>query len=130
MPLVRIALREGRDAAARAAIGDAVHQAMVETLKVPAADRFQVVTTHSGRDLVQDPDYLDIPRSENAVFIQVTLNTGRTVAMKQAFYASVAARLVALGGIRAEDILINLIEVPKENWSFGMGVAQYADPKP
>lgn len=31
-------------------------------------------------------------------------------------------------GVRPEDVFINLVEVKKENWSFGNGVAQYAQP--
>lgn len=58
--------------------------------------------------------------------IQITLNSGRTTEMKKAFYKRVADLLAAEIKIRAEDVLINLVEVSKENWSFGNGVAQYA----
>lgn len=126
MPLVRIALRQGRAPEFRAALGDLVHRAMVETINVPAADRFQVITTHDATDLVYDPHYLDIPRSNGVIFIQVTLNTGRTIEMKKAFYQRVANDLHTQLGVRKEDLLISLVEVPKENWSFGNGVAQYA----
>ena len=27
--------------------------------------------------------------------------------------------------VRADDVVINLVEVAKENWSFGGGIAQY-----
>jgi phenylpyruvate tautomerase PptA (4-oxalocrotonate tautomerase family) len=47
MPLVRISLREGKPAAYRRAIGEGIHRAMVETINVPAQDRFQVITEHS-----------------------------------------------------------------------------------
>lgn len=126
MPLVRIAVMEGKPAAARAAIGDAVHRAMVETLNVPAADRFQVITEHRAGDLVYDPKYLDIPRTDGLVVVQITLNAGRTVDMKKAFYAKAAAFIHEAAGVRPEDVLISLVEVSKENWSFGNGIAQYA----
>lgn len=29
-------------------------------------------------------------------------------------------------GVRPEDVFITLVEVKKENWSFGNGIAQYA----
>lgn len=128
MPLVRIDLREGRSAADLQAIGDAVHRAMVDTLNVPAADRFQVIATHPAGRLVYDPAYLDIPRTDQVVFIQVTLNAGRSVELKRAFYARTAALLAEAPGLRPEDVLINLVEVPRENWSFGRGEAQYAPP--
>ena len=46
--------------------------------------------------------------------------------MKQRFYKAVADGLRDDLKLRKEDILINLVEVPKENWSFGNGEAQYA----
>jgi 4-oxalocrotonate tautomerase len=29
-------------------------------------------------------------------------------------------------GVRREDVWVNLVEVPRENWSFGNGIASYA----
>jgi phenylpyruvate tautomerase PptA (4-oxalocrotonate tautomerase family) len=60
------------------------------------------------------------------VIIQITWNEGRTVEQKKALYKTIAQGLTATPGIRPEDVLINLVEVKKENWSFGNGVAQYA----
>ena len=126
MPLVRISLMEGKPETYRAAIGDAVHRAMVETINVPAQDRFQIVTEHPRADLIYDPSYLGIRRSDDLVMVQITLNTGRTTEMKKALYARMAELLAASPGLRPEDLLVSLVEVPKENWSFGNGVAQYA----
>ena len=126
MPMVRISLLEGRSAADRAAIGDAVHQAMVETINVPADDRFQVITEHPKAALIWDAKYLGIARGEGFVLIQITLNQGRTLEMKRALYKRIAERLAASPGIRKEDVMVNLVEVPKENWSFGNGEASYA----
>lgn len=126
MPLVRIALREGKPATYHTAIGDAVHKAMVETINVPAQDRFQVITEHAPDNLIYDPTYLDIQRSDDVVFIQITLNAGRTTEMKKTFYARVAELLAENPGLRKQDVLISLVEVSKENWSFGDGIAQYA----
>jgi phenylpyruvate tautomerase PptA (4-oxalocrotonate tautomerase family) len=126
MPLVRISLREGKSAAYRTAIGDGVHKAMVETMNVPVLDRFQVITEHAPENLIYDPTYLDIQRSDDVVFIQNTLNTGRTTDMKKALYARIAELLAENPGVRKQDVLINLVEVSKENWSFGDGIAQYA----
>ena len=73
-----------------------------------------------------DRDYLGIHRTDDCIFLQITLNSGRTVEMKQRFYKAVADGLHQSLKVRKEDILINLVEVPKENWSFGNGEAQYA----
>lgn len=126
MPLVRISLIEGKTAEYKNKIGDAVHQAMVETLNVPPLDRFQILSTHAKSDFIYDPQYLNIARTDGLVMIQITLNSGRSTEMKKAFYKRVADLLATQIKIRPEDVLINLVEVSKENWSFGNGVAQYA----
>jgi phenylpyruvate tautomerase PptA (4-oxalocrotonate tautomerase family) len=126
MPLARIDLPAGKAAAYHSAVGDIVYQAMITVLNVPKDDRFQVISEHSAADLVIDPDYLGIHRSADAIVIQVTLNEGRTVEMKKAFYKAVADALYERLQLRREDVVINLVEVKKENWSFGNGEAQYA----
>jgi 4-oxalocrotonate tautomerase len=126
MPLVRIALRAGKSPEYTKAIADAVHECMVKTLNVPPLDRFQVITAHSPDGLIYDPEYLGIHRTNDIVIIQITLNHGRTVEMKKAFFAAVAESLQRGPGLRPEDVFINLVEVAKENWSFGNGIAQYA----
>jgi 4-oxalocrotonate tautomerase len=126
MPLVRIDLRQGKPAEYRAALGDAVHQAMVETINVPAADRFQLIAEHSAGGMIHDPSYLGVSRTDDVVFVQITLNAGRTVEMKKALYARIVELLAEKPGLRREDVLVSLVEVTKENWSFGNGIAQYA----
>jgi 4-oxalocrotonate tautomerase len=126
MPLVRIDLRQGKTAEYRSKIGDMVYQAMVETIQMPEHDRFQVITEHPQDGLVYDPLYLGIHRTDDVVFIQITLNKGRTLEQKKALYGRIAELLAKEPGIRPEDILINLVECAKEDWSFGNGMASYA----
>ena len=126
MPLVRIALRSGTSDVFRKAIGDAIHRAMVETIKIPEADKFQIFSEHDDTGLVYDPSYLGIARTDGILIVQITLNAGRSVELKKALYARIAELLAKEPGVRKEDVFINLIEVVKENWSFGDGVAQYA----
>ena len=125
MPLVRITLAAGRPAADRRRIADAVHQALVDTANVPADDRFQVVQEVPADSLAWDPSYLGQSRSPQIVFIEITLNAGRTVEVKKALYAAIAAGLGKAAGVRPDDVLVNLVEVPRENWSFGGGVMSY-----
>lgn len=125
MPLVRIDLCKGKDAAYRQAIGRAVHQALT-SIGVPPDDRFQIISEHPAENFVFDPGYLGIQRSENLVVIQITWNEGRTLEQKKALFRSIADGLASAPGIRQEDVLVNLVEVKKENWSFGKGIAQYA----
>jgi phenylpyruvate tautomerase PptA (4-oxalocrotonate tautomerase family) len=126
MPLVRIALMKSTAADRGRKIGEAVYLQMVATLNVPPQDNFQIITEHDPNSLIYDPEYLGISRTDGIVLIQITLNEGRSTEMKRAFYAAVAEHLNAELGIRKQDILISLVEVKKENWSFGNGVAQYA----
>jgi phenylpyruvate tautomerase PptA (4-oxalocrotonate tautomerase family) len=117
---------KGREDGFGKRVGEVVYHAMADTMAVPVQDHFQVITEHDDEHLIYDPLYLDIPRTHGVVFIQITLNEGRTVEVKKAFYKAVAENLNRQLGIRTEDVLINLIEVKKENWSFGNGIAQYA----
>ena len=126
MPLARIDLAAGKPADYRATIGTVVYEAMLDTLGVPKDDRFQIISEHAESDFIVDPTYLGIQRTRDTVMIQLTLNEGRTVEKKQAFYKAVADGLHAHLGLRREDVFISLVEVKKENWSFGNGEAQYA----
>ncbi len=125
MPLARIDLIEGKPADYRRTVGEVIYQAMLDTLKVPKGDRFQVITEHAAENLVFDPNYLGISRTADCIFIQVTLNEGRTMEVKRAFYKAVADGLHERLGLRREDVLINLVEVGKGDWTFGNGIAQY-----
>ncbi len=126
MPLARIDLIQGKSLDYRAAIGDVVYEAMIAALNAPKDDRFQVITEHPAEGFVFDPTYLGIQRSKDCIFIQLTLNQGRTVEQKQRFYQAVADGLHQRLDVRREDVLVSLVEVSKENWSFGNGEAQYA----
>jgi phenylpyruvate tautomerase PptA (4-oxalocrotonate tautomerase family) len=107
-------------------VGGVVYRTMVDTINVPAKDNFQIITEHDSNTLIYDPSYLDIPRTDGIVFVQITLNEGCTIEMKKAFFRTVAERLNTELGIRMEDVFMSLVEVKKENWSFGNGIAQYA----
>jgi phenylpyruvate tautomerase PptA (4-oxalocrotonate tautomerase family) len=125
-PLARVDIPKGRAPEFRVAVGDVVYAAMTATLDVPIGDRFQVICEHESTHLVIDPHYLGIERTADAVIIQVTLSEGRTADQKKAFYKAIANGLRQRIGFRAEDVFVNLIEVKRENWSLGLGIAQFA----
>ena len=125
MPLVRIALRQGKTAAYRAAAGEAIHRAMVATIDVPPDDRFQIFSEHGADALVYDEGYLGVHRGDEFLAIQITLNAGRTLEKKKALYAAIAENLARDPGIAKSDVLVNLVEVPRDNWSFGEGRMSY-----
>jgi 4-oxalocrotonate tautomerase len=126
MPLVRISLRQGKSADYKQAIGDGVYQAMLEAFDVPREDRFVVISEHAASEFQFSRTYLDIARSDDLVIIQITANNTRDIEQKKALFARIAELLSQRPGLRKEDVFISLVEVAKENWSFGNGIAQYA----
>ena len=125
MPLIRISLREGKSEEYKKALADGVHRAIVEGADVPIQDRFQIITEHPAGGLIYDPSYLGIPRSDDIVMVQITLSTGRKLVQKRKLMKRMAEILQENPGLRPQDLMINLVEVAWENWSFGNGEAQY-----
>jgi 4-oxalocrotonate tautomerase len=126
MPLTRISLRRGKSAAYRKAIRDGLYRAMREALNVPENDRFMMITEHDEADFDYGRSWLDIARSDDLVIIQITVHDTRTLAQKKALYRRVVELLGESPGLRPEDVFINLLQVPAENWSVGLGEAQFA----
>ncbi len=127
MPLVRIDLPDSFSNDAKAKLGDVVHEAMVATLDVPLHDRFQIITEHTPDNLHIDASYLDVARSKQAIIIQLILNAGRSLEQKKRFYRLLADLAHQKLDVRKEDVMISLVEVAKDDWSFGNGEAQYAN---
>ena len=125
MPLVRIDIGPGHPANFGRAVGEIVYRAMTTEINVPADDKFQIITAHEATELNLPTSYLGIEYSEGIVFIQVTLNAGRTTELKKKFYQRIADDLHAELGVRKQDVFISLVEVNKGNWSFGNGEMQY-----
>jgi phenylpyruvate tautomerase PptA (4-oxalocrotonate tautomerase family) len=126
MPLARIDLPRGKSAEYKRTISDVLYAAVREIFKVPEGDRFQVFTEHDPDTLIIDPHYLGIEKSADAMIIQVTISGGRSGEMREAFFRYVADELHERLGVRREDVVINLVETQRDNWSFGNGIAQYA----
>jgi phenylpyruvate tautomerase PptA (4-oxalocrotonate tautomerase family) len=126
MPLVRIDMLKRSDRNFAERVGEIVYEAMRSTINVPEHDHFQVLCEHDAGHFVFDRTYLGIARSEALIMIQITLNEGRTIEQKKALYRAIADSLNARLGLSRGDVFVNLVEVKKENWSFGDGVAQYA----
>jgi len=126
MPLVRIDLPEATPPEAVRAVADRVHEALVESFSVPVADRFQIVARHGRDALFWPPEFLQVAHGERAVFVQIHCAPGRTTAQKKALYAAIADGIAMDGHFAPADMIINLVETARENWSFGLGIAQYA----
>lgn len=125
MPLIRISLRRGRPAADLSAIVDGIYRALRETFEVPDKDLFALVHQHEAEEFLFDPHYFGFQRSAGMVMIQLTVANTRGVTQKKALYAAIADNLNRAPGLRPDDIFVNLVEVKREDWSFGGGIAQY-----
>lgn len=126
MPLVRIEIKKQQDPTYAKRIGELVYAAMHSAIDVPEHDNFQILAEHDEHHFIFDPQYLGIHRTDKLVIIQITMSEGRTVEKKKLLYKTIAESLNQELAVRLEDVFINLVEVKKENWSFGNGIAQYA----
>jgi 4-oxalocrotonate tautomerase len=121
MPLARIDLIKGKPRSYRRSIGDVVYKAMVEVLKAPENDRFQVIAEHDADDFVFDRTFFGIERSDDVVFAQLTLAEGRTLEQKRGFYKQVVDELNQRLNMRRQDVFISLVGTGRDDWSFGNG---------
>ena len=125
MPLLNISLRAGKPEHYRQAIFDSLYQAMRDALAVPDDDQFMTMTEHDPANFRHGQAF-GVRRSDDLVYIRITVFDTRTVAQKKALYARIVALLGERPGIRPEDVFIVVTDAPKENWSVGHGVAQFA----
>jgi len=108
-------------------LGDAVHQALMDTFGVASDDLFQAFSARSaGSQLRITPAFLGIRHSADAVFVQITCAPGRTVEQKRALFAAIVSHAQAMAHVDPGDVIVNLVESSRENWSFGNGHAQLA----
>jgi phenylpyruvate tautomerase PptA (4-oxalocrotonate tautomerase family) len=126
MPLIHISLHAGKPEAYRQAIFDSLYRAMRETFNVPEDDQFMTIREHDAADFRYGASYLGIARSDDLVLIQITASNTRTEEQKKALFQRIAELLGDSPGVRPEDVFVSLVEVAKENWSLGHGLAQYA----
>ena len=126
MPLIRVSLLEGKSPEYKQKVSDVIHRCIVEKISAPAEDKFQIFHEHSASSFFFAPTYLGIPHTQDLIIIQITMNEGRTVELKKGLYQGLADGLHEAVGVKKSDVFVSLVEVPKVNWSFGDGIAQYA----
>lgn len=125
MPLVKIHVRKGKSRDSIRDLSEAIHQALVTQANVPQDDRFHIIAEHDSGSVLAHPSYGGVLRSDDLIIIEITLNVGRTLEIKKALYADIVRRLRDAVDARPDDVLISLVEVAKENWSFGKGLCTY-----
>jgi phenylpyruvate tautomerase PptA (4-oxalocrotonate tautomerase family) len=121
MPFARIDLAQGKTPEYRATVADIVYEGIVGILKAPDGDRFMIIGEHRPENFVFDPNFLDIKRTPDLIYIQVTSTVGNTKEQKLAFFRQMADELNRRLKVRREDVFISLVFVNREDWSFGNG---------
>jgi hypothetical protein len=124
MPLLCFDLIQGRSENQIKTILDVTHEVMVDAFKVPERDRYQIVREHAPSRMIVEDTGLGIPRTPNMLVLQVTTRP-RSRAMKQAFYSSLVEKLQGACGIAPSDVVVTFVTNTDEDWSFGLGRAQF-----
>lgn len=125
MPIVNISMRAGKPAAYRQAIFDSLYRALREALGVPEGDQFMTITEHEAANF-RHGNAFGVDRSDDLVYIRITVFDSRTVEQKKELFRRVAELLEESPGLRPQDVFVNVYDAPKENWSVGNGLAQFA----
>lgn len=126
MPLARIDVSDRTSEKLVRIVSEAIYRAMVEVANVPVNDKFQVVTRHAADEIIYPNEgYLGLTYTNAIILIQVTWVEGRSTEVKKTFFQQVATEIHEKGGVRKEDVWINLVDTGREDWSFGNGEMQY-----
>ncbi len=124
MPLVRIDLQTGRTSAELRRIADVVQDVMLEFFAAPPGDRYQIITEHPAGQIIVEDSGLGLVRTDGVTVVQI-VQQGRDRAHKEQAYAALAARLETECGIRPADLIVAVTGNTREDWSFGLGRAQF-----
>lgn len=126
MPLVRIDLQEGRTPEEVRGIADVVQDVMMDVFAAPPRDRYQIITEHPVGHIIAEDTGLGFERTAGVVVLQI-FQQGRSEQQKRAAYAELARRLHADCGVAPTDLIVSIVANGRQDWSFGLGRAQFLD---
>jgi len=126
MPLVRIDLVEGWAPEQVRRIADTVQDVMLDVFAAPPGDRYQIVTEHPRGQIIAEDTGLGFERTDEVTVIQI-FQQGRSKQQKRAAYRELAARLEERCGIAPTDLIVSVVDNQREDWSFGLGRAQFLE---
>lgn len=127
MPLAKIHLLEGRyDQSRVAKISGAIQSALMNTLRVPPDDFFQLIFELPKNRFLHTPAFVGMSYSDDLIVLELSFIQGRSKETRLALLKDINTRVAAAAGISPDDMLIALYEAPGENFSFGQGEAQRA----
>ena len=117
MPLIQIDLDRDLFDALGDQLSAAVHKAQIDALDIPPDDLFQVFTPHGPGELRFDPGYNGVDRQQ-LLLLRITMVHMYSLETKQQLFRAIVERF-AEAGVRAEDILISVVENGVEDWYAG-----------
>ncbi|EJB07057.1 Tautomerase enzyme [Rhizobium leguminosarum bv. trifolii WSM597] len=124
MPLMKIHVLKGRTSAEIEQLLDGIHQAMVTAFKVPERDLYQILNEHEPAHFRALDTGLDIPRTDKFIMVEVVTRP-RSQTEKIQFYEGLCQVLHERCDIGSSDVMISMVENTDEDWSFGLGRAQF-----
>ena len=124
MPFVRVSLKKGKETGFKKAISNSIHQALVDTFRIPEDDLFQIIAEFDEENVIYPSSYMGINHTSDIIYIVIIAKAGRSTEMKKSLYKSIVSNISKSTNHNKSDILITLTENALENWSFGNGEAQ------
>lgn len=125
MPLTKISAPKHLAASKVKALAEAIQDGLVKTCKVPLNDLFQLISRFETDEIILDPKFGGVNRSNDACVVEIVFLIGRTDDQKRALFRHISDKAVQ-AGFRSDDIMVALVENSRLDWSLGHGVA-YAD---
>ena len=125
MPLVKVSLLKGRSTEEKDSVAASIQTALVSTLDVSDANRYQLFNEYDAESFLHTSGYLGLTYTDQLLIIEITIREGDDDDHKKSLLAEINRDLVA-AGVVAEDLFVLITEIGDANVSFGKGLAQRA----
>ena len=127
MPLAKIHVLEGRyDQNRIAKVSGAIQSALMNTLRVPPEDFYQLIFELPKNRFLHTPSFVGMHYTDDLIILDLTFIQGRPKETRLTLLKDINTRVAAAADVSPDDVMINLYEIPGENISFGQGEAQRA----
>jgi phenylpyruvate tautomerase PptA (4-oxalocrotonate tautomerase family) len=131
MPLAKIHVVEGRyDESRMAKVSGAIQAALMNTLRVPPEDFYQLIFEFPKKRFLHTPSFVNMNYSDDLIILDLTFIEGRSKETRLSLLKDVNTRVAAAAQVSPDDLMITLYEAPGQNFSFGQGEAQRANAVP
>jgi hypothetical protein len=107
-------------------VSAAIQKALINVLKVPPDDFFQIIHVLPRSRFRHTPSFLGLKYSDDLIVLELTFISGRPKDTRLALLKELNERITGRAGTSPDDLMIQLYELPGENISFGQGLAQRA----